>query len=72
MDESSAIMWSLSFLGGSIVSCLAVIIIICTAILINKLLRKYWEPIELIRYHDVHTEFHEDLQVQNVKIQNRK
>jgi len=57
MEECSAIITSFSILGGVVVGCLTVLLIVATAIVINKVLRNYWVPVRMVRYIDTYIHY---------------
>lgn len=57
MNECSAILTGLSMFGGTFVGCLTVLLIVVTAIGINKLLRAYWVPVRMVRYIDTYIHY---------------
>jgi hypothetical protein len=57
MDECSAVLTGLSILGGTFLGCLTILLIVATAIGINKLLRAYWVPVRMVRYIDTYIHY---------------
>jgi hypothetical protein len=60
MEECSAIITSFSILGGVVVGCLAVLLIVATAIIINKILRTHWVPVRMVRYIDTYIHYDQE------------
>lgn len=51
--ECSTILFGLSSLGTVFLICVVTLMIIGTGIIGNWLIRKYWTPVEIIRFIDV-------------------
>jgi hypothetical protein len=51
--ECSTIMFGLSSLGTVFLICIVTLMAIGTAIIANWLIRKYWNPVEIVRFIDV-------------------
>lgn len=59
----ATIMQGLSAFATTLLICFMVLMAVCTAILINWLLKKYWQPVTMFRYVDRIVEYHHDTPV---------
>ena len=56
----ASIMQGLSAFATTILLCFIAVMAVCTAILINWLLKKYWQPVSFFRYHDRYVDYQVD------------
>ena len=47
------------FLGGTILTCFGIIVIVAAVIFINNIIVKFWKPIRLFTYVPVPEQFHD-------------
>jgi hypothetical protein len=50
---SSVVVGTAEFLVGSVLTCLGVLTISGTAIILNRLFTKYWQPVKLFKYFEI-------------------
>jgi len=46
-----------NILAGSILTCLAIVIVVITVVIINNILHKYWKPVTLWKYESPSARF---------------
>ena len=56
MNEAT-IMGAVTFLGGSVLLSLSILVLVATAIAVNNILHRFWKPISWLHLHDARPQY---------------